>query len=262
MLLLTLFLSVITAVRDGADTIGRTIDSVERLRRSFEVEHVIVEGGSTDGTKELLDSRRAQIDQLLHDGGAGISAAFNLGIDAARGHFICILNSDDYLSFPGVELAFHTIARRAQEDVIYFANVCLLDAHGRISEKRSARLSSMGQFMSLYHPCMLVPREVYRQIGTYDLDYHLAMDAEFVHRALARGVSFEHVPHEMACMSLGGISHRLILRALNEFRRSAVDHAMVSRGVAYYYQLRQSAAHLVLGAPYLRRAYLQARAQR
>src|SRR6185295_16144009 len=91
----TPLVSVVTIVRNGAHTLSRTIESV--LSQDFpDIEYIVVDGGSTDGTLELLRANQDQIAIWISEADQGISDAFNKGIALSRGEIIGLLNSDDW----------------------------------------------------------------------------------------------------------------------------------------------------------------------
>ena len=87
-------LSIITVVFGGETTIRDCIESV--LNQNVPVEHIIIDGGSTDGTLEIIDKYRDKISQLISEPDNGIYNAMNKGIKLATGDIIGILNSDDF----------------------------------------------------------------------------------------------------------------------------------------------------------------------
>jgi len=247
-------------VLDGERTIQRCIDSVRSLKERFGVEHIIVDGGSTDSTLAHVRDANAHIDAVIDDQRRGISAAMNLGIEHANGHFICILNSDDFMIPEGAARILESASLLADGGPeILLGDVLLVEPRRGNIERRVANLGNMSKFMSVYHPAMWVAKKVYARLGGYAESYSYAMDCEFVHRALAAEVRFHHVADTLAGMCLGGISHRHLGRAMAEFRRSVVYHQLSRRHVAYCYQMRQSMIHFVLRNRVVRDFYLRHR---
>ena len=146
-------------------------------------------------------------------------------------------------------------------DVVY-GNAALYDPDTGETEQRSAQLAPLGRFMSLFHPAVWVARTTYERLGGYRLDYRLAMDSEWLHRALAAGAGFAHIDACLASMSLGGASHVQLRAAMAEFRRSTIEHGLCRTPTAYFYQLRQTLVHMLLSAPAVRSWYVRARGDR
>lgn len=90
-------ISVITAVYNRVDTIGQSLDSVQSQTWSG-VEHVVIDGASTDGTVSVLESRRDHIAVLVSEQDAGIYDALNKGMSRATGDVVGLMHSDDFFA--------------------------------------------------------------------------------------------------------------------------------------------------------------------
>ena len=91
-------LTIVTVCRNSARTIAETLASVDRfLAEPHGIEHLIVDGSSTDGTLELVASARRPGRRLLSEPDTGLYDAMNKGLRLARGDYVWFLNSDDYL---------------------------------------------------------------------------------------------------------------------------------------------------------------------
>jgi glycosyltransferase involved in cell wall biosynthesis len=93
------FISVVTVSLNAAPTIADTIASVSLQQVDFEVEHICVDGGSTDGSREIIDRWAASVSHLrtIFEPDGGIFDAMNKGLRAARGEYVVFLNADDFL---------------------------------------------------------------------------------------------------------------------------------------------------------------------
>src|ERR1700757_3798665 len=107
-------ISIVTPVLNRVDLIGAALDSVRRAG-AVPTEHLVVDGGSTDGTLALLPNRPGI--RLVEAPGTGIYDALNLGLHAARGDILCQLNSDDLLSPGSLERVAEAEARAGAEVV-------------------------------------------------------------------------------------------------------------------------------------------------
>jgi glycosyltransferase involved in cell wall biosynthesis len=251
-------LSVVTAVRSGAGTIDRTIDSVVALKRRFAIEHIVVEGGSTDNTIDVLERRSVDLDIVHVAVPGGISEALNNGISCASGRFVTILGSDDRFNGDG---AMQLLDRLQREDdaAVWVANVWLVDPTTGAQEHRRADVRQLRRYMSVYHAAMFVPLSIYRAIGVYDASFRYAMDCEWVHRAVARGITFKQANLAVACVQLRGTSHRHITDSMSEFRRSVTLHGLARPLNAAYYQVRQTLVQTLLRIGVIRALYLRVR---
>jgi glycosyltransferase involved in cell wall biosynthesis len=92
----------VTACFNSTGTIARTIESVNAQDYGGFLEHVFVDGGSRDGTQDLIRSSSRRNTQMVSGPDKGIYDAMNKGIELARGEWLCFLNSDDWLCGPSV----------------------------------------------------------------------------------------------------------------------------------------------------------------
>jgi glycosyltransferase involved in cell wall biosynthesis len=210
-------LTIITAVRNGASSLGRCLDSIA----PGEAEQIVIDGGSTDGTCDVIRERAHRLAWWRSEPDDGIADAFNKGLRRAGSGIIGILNADDWYE-PGVLRAVRAAFERSDADVV----------HGRVRYWREGRPAwvadgshrGLRRSGSVNHPSVFVRAEVYRRFGLFDTSYRLAMDYEIMLRWLVRGVRFAYLPTVLANMSLGGISDRRRLDALHEVRRAQRTH--------------------------------------
>ena len=93
--------SIITVSYNSAETIERTIDSV-RFQTWSDIQHIVIDGGSTDGTPQIIERYRDSIKNYLSEPDNGIYDAMNKGMDLADGDIICFLNADDFYASPEI----------------------------------------------------------------------------------------------------------------------------------------------------------------
>jgi glycosyltransferase involved in cell wall biosynthesis len=212
--------TVVTAVRNNADTLERCLRSVQ-AQDYGPVEHVVVDGGSTDGTQEIIHRHAESIAALISERDAGISDAFNRGIGLARGEIIGLLNADDWYEPDAVGRAVQALAEHSEAGI----------ACGRLRYWRGKRPDvefpsqpeRLGVDMTVNHPTLFVRRQVYQRIGLYRTDLRLAMDFELVLRASRLGVGFVSLDRVLANMAWEGASDRHWRRTLWEVARVVHD---------------------------------------
>lgn len=200
-------ISVITVVFNGAATIEHTLRSV--IAQSYgNIEHIILDGGSTDGTMEVLRKNDAQIDYWVSEKDAGIYDAMNKGLKLATGEIVGFLNADDYFAdtsvLEQVALVFDDkMIDACYADLTYVHPVSLKT----VRYWRSAPFFS-GMFASGWcppHPTFYVRKSVVDNYGGFDLSFRLAADAELMLRYLERGkIKTLYVPAVWTKMRLGG----------------------------------------------------------
>lgn len=214
--------SVITVVRNGAATIDRTIDSVQR--QSLEpVEHVVVDGGSTDGTRERVAARLRPQDFWISEPDRGISDAFNKGVALSTGRYLLFLNADDWAAPRQLKIAVACIERTGA-DFVYGDLVFHEDSGARFLYRGEAEYGrAMKRRMpALNHPTALIRRDAFERIGLFDLRYRCAMDYDWFYRLHRAGGQGTYCPEIVAHMTLEGVSNRRFRRTALEVRDIAV----------------------------------------
>jgi glycosyltransferase involved in cell wall biosynthesis len=176
-------LSIVTVSLNAARTIGDTLASVARQEVGFEVEHVCVDGGSTDETRVIIDRYAASSPGIVrvYEPDRGIFDAMNKGLRAARGEYVLFLNADDFLTSRTTLAAALEGAQRgsgANPDLItgHVAMGRLGSSGGVWRHRRVPRL--LGKIPGLFpiHQGQLVKRELLLQLGGYDTQMRLAAD--------------------------------------------------------------------------------------
>jgi len=202
----------------------RAIDQVLSLRRS-DIEIVVIDGGSTDGTLEEIRVRESRISYWETGKDKGIADAFNRGVVHSSGTFIAILNSDDSWDVNALAEIEKGVRENSEVGVFYGA-VSYVDNESGYAYIRRPRLSALKYRMWLFHPAMVVSRLAYERVGLYDERYTHAMDSEWCHRAMVSGLSFVELDAVLANMSLGGVSDRQFIKSLSQYRRSVIAHGL------------------------------------
>jgi len=210
-------LSVITICRNALPALRRTVDSV-LARTGPDVEYLVIDGGSTDGTVEYLRSLGARGVRWLSEPDRGISDAMNKGVGLARGRWVAHLHADDtYL--PGAIQRIRTEIAEEGADVLCGWMVKVEAAGDVLCRCDPDRLPLD---MTVNHPATLVRREWFDRLGGFDVSLRNAMDYDFFLRAKLAGARFRVVPEALARVAAGGQSERslwMTLRETHEIRR-------------------------------------------
>ncbi len=203
-------ISVITVVRNGADVLEETMRSV--LEQDYpDVEYLVIDGASTDGTLAVAERRRDRLSVLLSEPDGGIYEAMNKGIRLATGEVIGLLNAGDRYLPGALRLVAESFRKEGTEGRIFWGDV-EYSRHGRVRGFRPENLFR-GAFAP--HPSMFVPRSVYETVGLYDETFRLLGDYDFMYRAVnVCGVRPLYVPEVVAFYQEGGLSDRHIARCL------------------------------------------------
>lgn len=172
--------SIVTICRNAAGGIERTLRSV--AEQDYPVlEHVVIDGASTDGTLAILERHRGRIGHLTSEPDRGIAHAFNKGIAASRGEWLLMLNAGDRLCGHG---ALRRLATAGEGRRIVSARA---RCGGRLLPRYRVRpWQGLLLRAHLAHQATLVHRAVYEALGGYDEAFRIRMDLDFFLRALPR----------------------------------------------------------------------------
>lgn len=203
----TPLVSIITVCLNSKKYIEDTICSV-RGQTYKNIEYIIIDGGSTDGTTEVLQRHDKDIDYWVSEPDNGISDAFNKGIQASTGEIIGFLNSEDYYVNNNVIKRIVDVFNQNQDARIVYGKTCY------VPEKSSEVVGVMGEQFTeermkkrniMPHQSVFTKREVFDRFGLFKLQYKFAMDYEY----LLRATGFYRplfIDEGLAVMRLGGIS--------------------------------------------------------
>jgi glycosyltransferase involved in cell wall biosynthesis len=170
--------SIVTCTWNSAATLADTLASVRR-QGCQDLEHIFVDGGSTDATLELLAAYPGN-KRVLRDVGGGISHAMNRGIEAASGEFVAHLHSDDYYASDDVLASVAACFAQQQVDWVFGAIAVL--RNGRLLppyplRRFSYRALASGR-ASVPHPAVFIRRAVFERVGLFDETLEYAMDID------------------------------------------------------------------------------------
>ena len=204
--------SVITVCYNSGTTLARTLQSVADQDWPF-VEHIIIDGASTDDTLEIIDQYRTSISQIISEPDKGIYDAMNKGLDLASSDIVCFLNDDDQYASKTV---LSQVVEQFQQhhldavigDVAFFNPK---DPQKSIRRYRSDRFSpkrlAWGWMPS--HPALFLKRTVMIKVGHFKTDYRIAGDYEYVVRAFYNSkLQYRHLPEVLVHMQIGGASSK------------------------------------------------------
>lgn len=192
---------IVTVSFNAKKTIERTLLSVASQKNAVN-RFIVVDGGSNDGTLQMLNRRRDIIDVLISEPDRGISDAFNKGIGHCTGDFVLLLNADDWL-VPDSIIRIRELMNMCDEVVCTTMNSFLSDVFVGEYKSRPGFIKSRN---SILHPGMFVRRAVYERIGCYDLTFRIGMDYEFSCRHHCQGGKFRVVDMSVVNFSEGGRS--------------------------------------------------------
>jgi glycosyltransferase involved in cell wall biosynthesis len=210
--------SVITAVFNGESSLRSCLESV--LSQDYEnIEHIVMDGGSSDGTVDLLASYSNRIALWKSEPDAGIYDAWNKALIEARGEWICFLGADDEF-LPGAVSAYMALAAAHPEAEYLSAKIRVIDdaGHERTLGSRWT-WRKFSRAMCTPHPGSMHRRSLFERLGDYDTSYRIVADYELLLRAQAQ-LAAAYMPRVTVRMAAGGVSSTTA--ALNEQARAKV----------------------------------------
>ena len=257
-------LTIVTATWNSAATVEDSLKSV--LNQTYgNIEHIIVDGGSTDRTMDIvrryadLYRQRGLELKWLSEKDNGIYDAMNKGINLASGDVVGLLNSDDFFTAPTVlekvACEFRENEGREEDDEkidavygdIHYVNPAKLHKCVRYySSKRFKRWKMRMGFMPA-HPSFYCRREIYRQYGLFDTSFRIAADFEQLLRLIyIHNINTRYIPQDFVTMRTGGASssgfssHRQIYREHRRaYRKTSVHSNFFLEGCRYVYKVME-----------------------
>ena len=203
--------SVITVCRNSASTIEDTLRSVGAQDHD-DIEHIVVDGKSTDGTLDLIGRYRAGVSKLISELDAGIYDAMNKGIALASGEVIGFLNSDDAYFAPSILSTVAQVFEDSSIDACYGDLIYVQrDNTEKVVRYWKSRPYTAGSFRKGWmpaHPTFFVRRRIYERYGGFDLDFKIQSDFELTMRFLEIfRIKARYLPITMVRMRTGGVTN-------------------------------------------------------
>ena len=210
--------SVITVVLNGEKYLEDAIQSV--LRQSYDnVEYIVIDGGSTDGTLDILKKYDDQMDYWVSEADDGIADAFNKGISLCAGDVIGIINADDWYELDAIE----KVVERGNRPAVFCGNVQYWDR----SKKEyifTTNIHGLPKEMTVNHPATFVSASIYQKYGVFDTKYRYAMDYELLLRFYAMGADFVKIDSVLSNMRLAGLSDTCRAESYRDVRLAKIQY--------------------------------------
>jgi len=223
-------ISIVTASFNRVDTIAQALASVQ-AQTWPQVEHIVIDGASTDGTLQVIEAQRDRLAVLVSERDGGIYDALNKGFARSSGDVVGLMHSDDFYADERVlERVAQAFADPAVEgvygDLDYVAKA---DPSRIIRRWRSGiyRREKLAHGWMPPHPTLFLRRSVIEQWGGFDTGFRIAADYDAMLRYLARGkIRLAYIPQVLVKMRVGGESNRSLSRIL---RKSREDYMALRR---------------------------------
>lgn len=208
-------ISVVTVVYNAVDSIEDAINSV--IAQDYEdIEHIVIDGGSVDGTMDVVNRYREQLAVVISEPDNGIYDAMNKGIDLATGDIIGNLNADDWYADNSVlSRVVNAFSEDKDLDAIYgdIVYVTKNEPHSIVryweSQPYQEGLFEKGWMPA--HPSFFVRREIYNRYGKFDLDLQIQSDFDLTMRFMVvNKIKTRYLPGVMVKMRMGGVTNNRI----------------------------------------------------
>ncbi len=195
--------SIVTVVLNGAEHLEQTIRSV--LEQDYpNIEYLILDGGSTDGTLEIIQKYRDQLAYFHSKPDKGIYDAMNQGIALSHGALVGLKNSDDWFA-PGAISQIVKTWQKTEAQVVYGDTGMVWQDEPLQWSLFPSDHKVLGKGQGIDHRNMFVTGEVYSK-ETYDLQYRIASDYDLMMRLWKMGVRFAHTGTVLGYKRGGGVS--------------------------------------------------------
>ncbi len=240
-----LSISIITATYNAAATLPDNLKCIRQQvqwlaaqapAKPVSVEHLLIDGGSTDGTLDIIKEYCAAVEEGVAIGGTipsginplqvryisepdkGIYDAMNKGVGMAHGEIVGILNADDFYASSNVLAQVAKVFEDPAVEACY-GDLLYVEEQGHGEDFKTVRYWKSGayrprQFYSGWmppHPTFFVRRSVYEKYGQFNLDLGSAADYEIMLRFLLRhGVNMAYIPEVLVQMRVGGVSNATV----------------------------------------------------
>jgi glycosyltransferase involved in cell wall biosynthesis len=213
-------ISIITVTFNSAKTLEETIKSVY-WQEYKNIEYIVIDGGSTDDTLEIIRRHNGFIDYWISEKDKGIYDAMNKGISAATGDYIGILNSDDLFSNPRAVSLIANALQKYDADAVH-GNIEIVNRNDISRIRRyyrshffSKRLLRFGIFPA--HPTFYCRSSLYKDAGNYKTDYRVSADSEMIIRLLVGyKAKLVYIDETLVKMREGGISNNGVMGRIHQ----------------------------------------------
>ena len=195
---------------NNKNSIKNAIDSV--LNQTYKnIEYIIIDGVSTDGTIEIVRSYGDKVSKFLSEPDSGLYDAMNKGIFLATGDVVGILNSDDfYIDDQVIQRVVKEFEVKDVDSVyadLEFVKPVNLDKTVRYYDSSKFNPSKFAYGWMPAHPTFFVKRDIYKKYGVFRADLKIAADFDILARFLfTHKISYSYMQEVLVKMRLGGVS--------------------------------------------------------
>lgn len=218
-------------VYNGAEHIEATILSV--LNQSYSgVQYIIIDGGSTDGTLDILEKYRNQIDLIISEADNGIYDAMNKSIKYCKGEWINFMNSGDVFGSAEIIEQIFDNTTTHEFNVIYGKHKV---AYGnKIISKKSNPIHELWKGMTIQHQSVFVRKNVLEEYP-FNTNYKFAADYDILYHCYTKGYQFKFIDQFVSIVASNGVSELNNVKTYIEFKKIALSHDRSNASLNSYY---------------------------
>lgn len=221
-------ISIITVVFNRVDSLEGTLLSV--LGQTYTgMEYIIVDGGSTDGTIDIIKKYSDRVTRWISEPDKGIYNAMNKGIDLAEGDWINFMNCGDRFASPDVLNMFNNVQ---EADVVY--GNAMIEYPSFETPWRNVPLDQMWKRMPFCHQACFVRNSAIKSMK-FDTSYRISADFNLIYSLYRQGRKFKYVDELICCYDFkDGASKNLAVRSTAERKRAVLSHGFNFGKWLYY----------------------------
>jgi glycosyltransferase involved in cell wall biosynthesis len=200
-------LSIITVVFNGKKSIEKTIKNI--ANQNYEnCEYIIIDGGSNDGTQEIILKYNDVVSDFITEKDKGIYDAMNKGIKLSNGEWIIFINGGDQIN----SLAFQDCLKelKASTADIVYGNV-LIEKNGELIDEKAMPLEIINYCQSFCHQSSFVRRKLFTD-NLFNLKYKICADYHWFLNAYIHKAKFQYINYPISIFESGGISFKFSFR--------------------------------------------------
>lgn len=229
--------SIITVTYNAKNYIGQTIQSV--IAQTYpNIEYIIIDGGSTDGTVDIIKKYKDHIAHWVSEPDKGIYDAMNKGISFAHGELIGIVNASDYYAEDTVQKVVEAYQTHLNAG-LFHGNINMLNEDGSLFKHKIAdsNLQHLETGFSIFHPTFFVTKNVYDKMGLYDTTFRLAADYDFALRCWKAGIGFYYIDSVLSNFRVGGATNQQRLQSLEESKKALLNNGISEQDAEHTYSI-------------------------
>ena len=202
-------LSVITVCYNAAEDIEAALSAVqEQLYPN--IEHIVIDGGSTDGTLEILERHSGELAHLVSEPDKGLYDAMNKGIEAATGDALFFLNADDRFVDQQVVSDMMSALKGNPKAAMVYGDILRDQPEGMGNWTQVAEFSPRSLARrTISHQSLFARSSVFEEIGGFSLDYRIVSDFHWLMRLVHSNVRTLHIDRDVCIIGVQGLSNTI-----------------------------------------------------